>query len=436
MYGFIADTRHLMKKFLVYCLVAIMLVASVSVVASAAASDWTKGNGFHVYRPADETQPKSAANMSAETRIETNSPVTTQDAAGEFGVKVAHKGYFETGDNWGGVVSNERFGLDGLEITVAFEQVPEVDSSDDCWIALDLVNEPRSFTTGANFNPGFIQLVRFGRPEVEVYGSTGWAYLGASGINGSDFAVKSGDTLKLNVRYENAQYIITVSHNDAVSFEVPTEFTYPLSDEIFLDGTAHALVMASCFGVDKNFKYTVNVKPGNPLTEEQIAAKAFEKAKVANIATVEASVKDITDILEDALEEAGDSTIEEVTSNVAVIEAALETATAQLELANAATNEEESNAARDAAVAAKVKADEALSALETYMEFFGDSAPVEPTPDETGDAATEETPDAADNQENNDNDRDYDWVWSLIAAVVVVVVAVVVVVVLGKKKKN
>ncbi|MBP3580188.1 MAG: hypothetical protein J6K12_02950, partial [Clostridia bacterium] len=129
-------------------------------------------------------------------------------------------------------------------------------------------------------------------------------------------------------------------------------------------------------------------------------------------------------------------TIEEVTSNVAVIEAALETATAQLELANAATNEEESNAARDAAVAAKVEADEALSALETYMEFFGDSAPVEPTPDETGDAATEETPDAADNQENNDNDRDYDWVWYLIAAVVVVVVAVVVVVVLGKKKKN
>ncbi len=434
MYGYMADTRHLMKKFLVYCLVAIMLVASVSVVASAAAADWTKGNGFHVYKPADETQPKSAANRSDETRLETNSPVTTQDAAGEFGVKVSHKGYFETGDNWGGVVSNERFGLDGLEITVVFEEVPEVDSSDDCWIAIDLVNEPRSFTTGANFNPGFIQLVRFGRPEIELYGSTGWAFLAGSGINGSDFAVKSGDTLKLNARYENSQYIITVSHNDTASFEVPTEITYPLSDEIFLDGTAHALVMASCFGVDKNFKYTVNVKPGSPLTEEQIAAKAFEKAKIANIATVETAIEDITDILEDALEEAGDSTIEDVTSSVAVIEAALETATAQLELANAATNDEESNAAKDAALAAKVEADEALSALETYMEFFGDSAPVEPAPEETGDDATEETPNATDVVTTEEEGGVPAWVWIVIAAVVVVVVAVVVV--LGKKKKN
>jgi hypothetical protein len=244
-----------MKKFLIYCLVAMMLVASVSVVASAAASDWTKGDGFHVYQSADPATPKVTAGR---VQVEANSPVTIENADGEYGVKVAHKGYYESGDNWGGVVSKEVFGLNGLEVTVNFEEVPVVDGSDDCWIALDLVAEERSFRTNDPYNPGLIDLIRFGRPEIELYGSKGWGGIGKSGINGSDFAVKSGDTLKLAVRYELGQYIVTFTHNDTATYEVPAELTLQASDEVWTEGTARVLVMASCFGVDKNFKYTVN----------------------------------------------------------------------------------------------------------------------------------------------------------------------------------
>ena len=413
-----------MKKFLIYCLVAMMLVASVSVVASAAASDWTKGNGFHVYQSEDPATPKKT---SGRVQVEQNSPVTIEDAEGDYGVTVAHKGYFESADNWGGVVSNEKFGLNGLELTVVFEEVPVVDSSDDCWIALDLVSEPRSFSTKAPYNPGIIDLIRFGIPNVEIYGSTAWGKIGESGPRGSGFAVKSGDTLKLSARYELGQFFITYTHNDAVTWEIPADLSLQASDEVFTDGTAHVLVMASCFGVDKNFKYTVNVKPGVALTAEEIANKEFEKSKTANVLAAREAVEEITGILEDAKEVAGDNTASDVTDAVAVIEAALATATEAADTAANAATTEESDAAAVAADAAITEAEEAFAGLEAFIELFGDEAPVEEAP--TEETPAEETPATEVPEESAGVPV---WVWIAIAAVVVVVVLVVV---LGKKKK-
>ena len=406
-----------------------MLVASVSVVASAAASDWEKGNGFHVYQSADPATPKVTAGR---VQVEQNSPVTIADAAGDYGVTVAHKGYYETGDNWGGVVSKEKFGLNGLEVTVYFEEVPVVDGSDDCWIAMDLVKECRSFRTNEPYNPGLIDLIRFGRPSIEFYGATGWGGTGNSGINGSDFAVKSGDTMKLSVRYELGQYIMTFTHNDTATYEMPADMTLQASDEVFTEGDAHVLVMASCFGLDKNFKYTVNVKPGVALTEEEIANKAFEKSKASHVATAKDAVEDITDVLADAKDEAGDNTAAEVVDGIATIEAALASAEAAAEAALAGTTTEEVEAASAAAVAAKADADAAYDAIEAFIELFGaEEAPVvEPTEEEPT-----ETPEAPVVDDAAEEEGGFP-VWVIIVIAVVVVVVVVVVVLASKKKKN
>ncbi len=420
-----------MKKFLIYCLVALMLVSSVSVVASAAASDWTKGNGFHVYQAADPASPKTTAGR---VQVEQNSPVTIADAAGEYGVSVAHKGYYESGDNWGGVVSKEKLGLNGLEVTVNFEEVPVVDGSDDCWIAMDLVSEARSFRTNDPYNSGFINLIRFGRPSVELYGATGWGGIGSSGINGSEFAVKSGDTLKLSVKYELGQYIMTFAHNDDATYEVPADLTLAASDEVFTDGTAHVLVMASCFGLDKSFKYTVNVKPGAALTEEEIANKEFEKSKAVNVTVAKGAVEDITYILEDAKEEAGDNTATEVVDSIATIESALAAAEAAVETALNAATLEEAEAAAVAANAAKGDADAAFDALEAFIELFGEDATAEEAP--TEDAPVEEAPDAEAPSVVDDAEEGGFPVWVIIVIAVVVVVVVVVVVLASKKKKN
>lgn len=421
-----------MKKFLVYCLVAIMLVASVSVVASAAASDWTKGNGFDVYQAADPASPKTTAGR---VLAEKNSPVTVADADGEYGVSVAHKGYYESGDNWGGVVSNEKFGLNGLEVTVKFDEVPVVDGSDDCWIALDLVKEARSFRTNDPYNCGLIDLIRFGRPEIELYGAQGWGNIGKSGINGSDFAVKSGDTLKLSVRYEFGQYIVTFAHNDA-TYEFPADTTLDMSDNVFTEGDAHVLVMASCFGLDKNFKYTVNVKPGVALTEEEIANKAFEKEKAVQLRATEKIAKEVADIIDNAKELAGESTDTDITDKVAAIEAVADVVAAKIEAVKAATTEDEAKAAADEAVSAKSEAEAAFDELEAYVESFGgdDNAADDAKDDESNEPADTDNTSKVVDDDDDDNGGVPVWVWVVI--VVVVVAIVVVAVVLGKKKKK
>lgn len=427
-----------MRKFLIYCIVAMMLVASLPAVVSAAASDWEKGNGFHVYQSADPATPKVTAGR---VQVEQNSPVTISDADGEYGVKVAHKGYYETGDNWGGVVSKEKFGLNGLKIAVDFEKVPVVDGSDDCWIAIDLVDEPRAFRTNDPYNPGFIDLIRFGRPEIELYGSKGWGKVGQSGINGGDFAVKSGDSLELNVRYELGQYIMTFTHNGTAVFEVPAELTLQASDEVFAEGKAHALVMASCFGVDKGFEYTVNVLPGVPLTEEEVANKAFERAKAADVKTANEAVKEIEEILADAEELAGDSTDFEITNYVSNIKALLKSATISAEIALEATTEEVSKEAAEAATLAEADAKTALKGLEAYIEDFGtgDDEPNDESinpDDEKSDESEGDKDDKADEKDDKCDDKDKNNVLGVVVPVVLVVVVIgIAVVCLIKKKK-
>lgn len=269
-----------MKKFLSLCLVAVMLVASVSVVASAAAADWVAGNGFDIVEN-DEAGQKVTTTE--------NSPVTVKDAAD--GVAVSHGGYYTNGQHWGGVASAAQYNVDGLEVTVRFDQVPEVSAADDCWMTVDFLSKPQLFQVGAVAdNPGFMCLVRFGKPYIEIYeGVGGFTQVGNSQAydHNEIFAVKSGDTIKFKIAYdtENAQYKVTYT-NGETSYEVPETATVQLTDTFFANGgKANVAIAASLFGSQQDaFKYTIlSVTDGAPLTDEVKAAyeqhKADEEAK-------------------------------------------------------------------------------------------------------------------------------------------------------------
>ena len=124
-----------MKKFLSIALAAVLLVTALSVMAFAAApkaADFKANNGFFIY--------EGKAN-----KTEVQDVPTVSDS--ENGVKVVHGGYYSSGDNCGGVVSVEKYDLDGFEATVVFEKAPEVSVETDCWVAFDFLAAPRAFYT-------------------------------------------------------------------------------------------------------------------------------------------------------------------------------------------------------------------------------------------------------------------------------------------------
>ena len=88
-----------MKKFLSFALVAVMLVAAVSVIAFAEApkaADFTANNGFFIY--------EGKANQT-----DVQDPATLTDTA--QGLQIVHGGYYTSGDNCGGVVSTNKYDL-------------------------------------------------------------------------------------------------------------------------------------------------------------------------------------------------------------------------------------------------------------------------------------------------------------------------------------
>jgi len=270
-----------------------MIVASVSVVASAAAADWTVGNGYNIIEKDG-------------TKTVDNTPVTVADAA-NGAVSVSHGGYYNDGKNWGGVASTAAYNLNGLEFTVQFDQVPEVTAEDDCWISLDLLEKPQLFQVGdVPGNRGFMNLIRFGRPYWEIYeGVTGFSkiYDSQSIDNNAIFGIKTGDTVKLRVDYVDGVYQFTYTNGDA-TFVLPQAMTQ-LTD-VFAEGKAHVVISASLKGAQADaFKYTiVSVTDGKEKTAEEKAAEAQAKADAEAKAAAEKAEREAKKAAEKAEKEA------------------------------------------------------------------------------------------------------------------------------------
>lgn len=303
-----------MKKFITGAiLAALVAVSSVVVMAEKpVAGDFEANNGFY-YGP----------NKSEVVQDEDHRSVPTVADAAD-GVAVAHKGYYQSGANCGGVHSTEKYDLNGLSFTVKFDLVPDVTTDTDTWISLDILEYPRAFYTN-NFteegNRGIENLIRFGRPYLEVYeGVTGFSQVynsqGADATVNEAFGIKTGDVVTVSfARNEDNTYKMTYKNGDAEAFEVPYDFKV---GDVFADGKGYISVIASCeLGDQEGFKYTItDVTNGVEMTEEEKAAIAEKKAadeleaKKAQAAGIIALVEgDAAEMLEKAKETADDTAI-------------------------------------------------------------------------------------------------------------------------------
>lgn len=410
-----------MKKFLSLALVAIMLVASVAVTASAV--DFVAGAGYDLYSGASYSEA-----------VNEGKAPNTMTVNDDGSVTVEQSGYYKDpkGDeNFGGVATAEKVGLNGLVVEIAFDEVPAVTSGSDCWFGLHLMAQPKVFNTGdIPGNPGYIPLIRFNRPNVEFYeGVTAFSGTGSTEINPNIFGFKAGDVLKMSVKYELGQFMITYDHNGE-TYEVPADKTLAASDAVFADGTAYVVVTGTCLGLESNWKYTVKVTEGAALTEEEIASKAFEQSKKAAADVVAESLEDAKSALEDAKELAGDMDDAEVLDAIAAIEAAIVEAEAADADIIAAADEAAVAAAQEKAVAAKNAATGAVDTIEAYIEMMGDEEAEEPAEDEA--PAADEAPAVDEAPEETEGVN----VGLIIAIIAIVVVVVVVLAVVLKKKKN
>lgn len=184
-----------------------------------------------------------------------NSPVTVADAEG--GVEVKHGGYYQDGKNWGGVAFKEAHMVDGLSVTVKFDEVPETTAADDCWISIDFLAKPQLFQVGdVKGNPGFMNLIRFGKPNWELYeGISSWKGIHTTKENNEMFAVKSGDVVTMSAKLNGEVYEFTCTNGDK-------SFTWKHDNadfaKVFEDDKAYVVVSASLKGSEKDaFKYTI-----------------------------------------------------------------------------------------------------------------------------------------------------------------------------------
>ncbi len=407
-----------MKKFLSYALVAMMLVAVVAV--SASALTWGHGEGLWVHEGASysDAQPTALSPV----------VVTNND---DGSITVEQGGYWKGPYLDGGVYTNELVGLDGLSVELYFEKAPV--ATNDCWFAIHLLDKSQLFTTDAN-TLGYKNLIRFVDPKMEYYAPS-WGGNGASEIGANDniFAIVTGDTIKMDVKYELGQYIVTYTHTtgDLVrSFTVPADKTLDVSKEVFnATGKAYLSICGSLLGPESDWKYTVKVTEGVGLTDEQIAAQAFEQGKSVNKASIEGYAVAIEGHKTAALAALeGKNYAEDAAINEALAD--LDAAIADAEAAKAdivaATDEEASAAALAKAEAAKAAAAAAQATVEEMAEYL--EAPVE-------DAPADEAP-VVDPAPVVEDEAEGLGVLPIIIIVVVVIAVIVVVVLVSKKKKK
>lgn len=411
------DTILIMKKFLSYALVAMMLVAVVAV--SASALTWTSGEGLWVHTGADYGSSEA---------IELSPVVMTNNDDGS--ITVEQGGYWKSPYTDGGVATVEQVGLDGLSVEVYFEKAPI--ATNDCWFAIHLMDQAKLFTTDAT-TLGYKNLIRFADPKMEYY-LPQWGGNGASEIGANDniFAIQTGDTIVMDVKYELGQYIISYTHKTAAgdkTFTVPADKTLDVSKDVFnATGKAHVSVCGSLLGAESDWKYTIKVTEGVGLTDEQIAAQAFEQGKSVSKASIDAyavAIEGHKAAAEAILEGKDASADTAITEALAAIDAAIADAAAAQADVIAAADEEAVAAALAKAEGAKAAASAAEATIEEMAEYL--EAPVE----DEAETPVVDTPVVDEVEEEGGN-----MLPIIIVIVVVVLVVVVVAVLASKKKKN
>ncbi len=411
-----------MKKFLSIALASLAVVASTAMAAYAEApkaAEFTANNGFFIYEGKG-------------TKTDVQDPATLADT--DKGLQIVHGGYYAGGDNCGGVVSTEKYDLNGFEATVYFEKAPEVTSDTDCWVAIDFLAAPRAFYTN-NFslegdnpgNQGMLDLIRFGKPYIEVYdGVTGFSQTynsqSADATQNGIFAITSDTTLTVKVaRTETGSYTMTFARDGFEDFAIPYEF--PMAD-VFVDGKAHFSVIASCeIAPEDGWTYYItDVKNGVAMTEEEVAAIIAAKEAAALAALTEEAQKETDKAAEKANEAMEKAT---ATGNEAAIAKAQEALDA-IDASNAAIAEqnwEEAQAQSDLARDYAKEANDLSREAEKNGEVAAD--------DKTDETAQAENETETDNEVSSGGINPI--VWVVIAIVVIVVVVVIVLV--SKKKK-
>ena len=411
-----------MKKFLSFTLIAMMLLASISLIAFAEApkaAEFKANNGFFIYE-------------GKQNKTEVQDPATLTDDA--KGLKVVHGGYYSSGDNCGGVVSVDKYDLNGFEATVYFETAPEVTTDTDCWVAFDFLAAPRAFYTN-NFNlegdnpgnQGIMDLIRFGKPYFEVYdGVTGFNQVyntqSVDATVNNMFSIVSGTTLTVKLaRNANGSYTMTLCREGFDDFEVPYEF--PMR-EVFPDGKAHFSVIASCeiAGEDAWTYYITDVKNGTEMTEEEVAAiqQAIEAEALA--AKTEEAKKE-TDMAKEKADEAMER------ANATGDEAAIAKAQEAIDAVDASYAAIDEQNWEEAQAQSDLARDYAKEANDLSKEAEK-NAPAEEIDEPISEDNTDGTTDAPAASSGNGVSP---IVWVII--IIVVIAVIVVIVVVAKKKK-
>jgi hypothetical protein len=269
------------------------------------------------------------------------------------------------------------------------------------------------------------------------YYAPAWGGNGASEIGANDniFAIVTGDTLTMNVKYELGQYIISYVHKTATgekTFTVPADKTLDASNEVFnKTGKAYLSICGSLLGAESDWKYTVKVTEGVGLTDEQIAAQAFEQGKSSTKATVEGYVAAIEGHKTAALAALeGKNYAEDTSVNeaLATLDAAIAASAEALEEVLAAADEDAVAAALAKAEKAKADASGAQATIEEMVDYLEDEG-AEEEPVVEDEAAPAPAPAV-------EEEAGSGIILYIIIAVVVVAAIVVGVVLASKKKKN
>ena len=407
-----------MKKFLSLALATVAVFATASIAAYAEApkaADFKANTGFFIYE-------------GKENKTDVQDPADLSDT--DKGLKIVHGGYYSSGENCGGVVSNEKYDLNGFEATVYFEKAPEVTTDTDCWVAMDFLAAPRAFYTGdfnvETGNQGMLDLIRFGKPYIEVYeGITGFSQVyNSQGVDASTnemFSIKNDTTLTVKIaRNEDGTYKMTYAREGFEDFELP--YAFPMND-VFPDGKAYFSVIASCeiAPADGWTYYITDVKNGTEMTEEEIAAIAKAKEEAELAAKVEDANKEVTAAegkATEAMEKAEAAGSDDAKAKAQEALDAIAAAKAAVEEKNFDEAYAQSELARDYAKEANDLSKEATKGADG---------------ENTDDPKTENT----ENTENNDQkvESKGNSTWIIILIAVVVVVVIVVIVVATKKKK-
>jgi len=238
---FFHEMRLTMKRLVSLLAAAVLLCTSVAAVSAAGVSDWTAGTGFQIDGK--------------------NSPVTITQT--KDGIQGSWGGFYANGANWGGMVYNEKLTLDGLEIVLRIDKLPELTADFNTWISIDFVANKDSFYTSGDFvkNPGIVNLWRWaganGKPgsaiTINNYGPDKWSG-GSSCVNNVPIeAAKAGDTVTVKVSKDSdGKYALYINGTDVN----PTKH-YDLS-EVMPDGKGYFLLMASeKHSVQDDFQFTV-----------------------------------------------------------------------------------------------------------------------------------------------------------------------------------